>query len=53
MTLKIEWISGERRARIRLSGEFRSAQLDQVNAEIEHARGQSDEVQIQQRRWHE
>jgi hypothetical protein len=31
MTLKIERI----RSRIRLSGEFRSEQLDQVNAEIE------------------
>jgi hypothetical protein len=35
MTLKIERISGERRTRIRLSGEFRSDQLDQVMAEIE------------------
>ena len=35
MTLKIEWISGKRRTRIRLSGEFRSDQLDQVKAEIE------------------
>ena len=37
MTLKIERIPGERRARIRLSGEFRSHQLDQVKAEIERA----------------
>ncbi len=37
MTLKIERISGKRRARIRLSGEFRSDQLDQVKAEIERA----------------
>lgn len=35
MTLKIERISGKRRARIRLSGEFRSDHLDQVKAEIE------------------
>ena len=35
MTLKIERLSGKRRARIRLSGEFRSDQLDQVKAEIE------------------
>ena len=34
MTLKIERISGKRRARIRLSGEFRSDHLDQVKAEI-------------------
>jgi hypothetical protein len=38
MTLKIEQISVKRRARIRLSGEFRSDQLDQVKAEIERAR---------------
>lgn len=37
MTLKIERISGKRRAQIRLSGEFRSDQLDQVKAEIESA----------------
>jgi hypothetical protein len=35
MTLKIERISGKRRAQIRLSGEFRSDHLDQVKAEIE------------------
>ena len=35
MTLKIERISGKRRVRIRLSGEFRSDYLDQVKAEIE------------------
>ncbi len=35
MTLKIERISGKRRARIRLSGAFRSEHLDQVKAEIE------------------
>ena len=34
MTLKIERISGKRRARIRLSGEFRSDRLEQVKAEI-------------------
>jgi hypothetical protein len=34
MTLKIERISDERGARIRLSGEFRSDRLDQVRAEI-------------------
>ena len=38
MTLKIERISGKRRARIRLSGEFRSDRLDQVKAEIERDR---------------
>jgi hypothetical protein len=37
MTLKIERISGKRRARIRLSGEFRSDHLDQVKAEIERS----------------
>jgi len=37
MTLKIERISCKRGARIRLSGEFRSDQLDQVKAEIERA----------------
>jgi hypothetical protein len=35
MTLKIEWISGKRGTRIRLSGELRSDQLDQVKSEIE------------------
>jgi len=35
MTLKIEQISGKRRIRIRLSGEFRSEHLDQVKTEIE------------------
>ncbi len=35
MTLKIERISGKRRTRIRLSGEFRSEHLDQMKAEIE------------------
>ena len=34
MTLKIERISDERGARIRLSGDFRSNRLDQVRAEI-------------------
>jgi len=34
MTLKIERISDERGARIRLSGEFRSDRLGQVRAEI-------------------
>ena len=34
MTLKIERISGKRRTRIRLSGDFRSDRLDQVKAEI-------------------
>ena len=34
MTLKIERISGKRRTRIRLSGEFRSDRLEQVKAEI-------------------
>jgi hypothetical protein len=34
MTLKIERISSKRETRIRLSGEFRSGQLDQVKAEI-------------------
>jgi hypothetical protein len=38
MTLKIERISGQRRARIRLSGELRYDQLDQVKAEIERVR---------------
>ena len=35
MTLKIEWISGKRGTRIRMSGELRSDQLDQVKAEME------------------
>ena len=35
MTLKIERLSGERGTRIRMSGELRSDQLDQVKAEIE------------------
>ena len=35
MTLKIERISGKRRTKIRLSGEFRSEHLDQVRAEID------------------
>ena len=35
MTLKIERISGKRGTRIRMSGELRSDQLDQVKAEIE------------------
>ena len=35
MTLKIERLSGKRGTRIRLSGEFRSGQLDQVKVEIE------------------
>jgi hypothetical protein len=34
MTLKIERISGRRKTRIRLSGEFRSEHLDQLKAEI-------------------
>ena len=34
MTLKIERISGKSRTRIRLSGELRCADLDQVRAEI-------------------
>lgn len=34
MTLKIERLSGERRTRIRLSGELRCEDLDQVKAEI-------------------
>lgn len=34
MTLKIERISGTRRTRIRLSGELRRADLEQVKAEI-------------------
>jgi hypothetical protein len=35
MTLRIERIPGKRRTRIRLSGAFRSAHLEQVKAEIE------------------
>ena len=35
MTLKIERICGKRKTRIRLSGELRSEDLDQVRAEIE------------------
>ena len=35
MTLKIEQISGKRRARIRLSGGFRVEHIDQVKSEIE------------------
>ena len=35
MTLKIERISGKRRTRIRLSGEFRAGHLDQLKVEIE------------------
>ena len=35
MTLKIERISGRDKTRIRLSGDFRSEQVDQVKAEIE------------------
>jgi len=34
MTLKIEHISGKRRTRIRLSGELRCQDIDQVKAEI-------------------
>jgi hypothetical protein len=34
MTLKIEQISGKRRTRIRLSGELRCQDIDQVKAEI-------------------
>ena len=35
MTLKIERISGKGKSRIRLSGELRSEQVDQVKTEIE------------------
>jgi hypothetical protein len=35
MTLKIECISGKRKPRIRLSGQLRSENLQQVKAEIE------------------
>ena len=34
MTLRIERISGRRRARIRLCGEFRTEHIDQVKAEL-------------------
>jgi hypothetical protein len=34
MTLKMERVSGRRRTQIRLSGEFRSEHIDQVQAEI-------------------
>jgi len=37
MTLKIERISGKRRTQIRLSGELRAEQLDQLKDEIERA----------------
>jgi hypothetical protein len=37
MTLKIERVSGKRRTRIRLCGEFRSEHLDQVKSEIERS----------------
>ena len=37
MTLKIERFSGNRGTRIRLSGELRSEQLDEVRAEIERS----------------
>ena len=36
MTLRIERSSGKRGTRIRLSGELRSEQLDDLRAEIEH-----------------
>jgi hypothetical protein len=35
MTLKIERISGKRRTRICLSGQLRSAHLDQLKSEVE------------------
>lgn len=35
MTLKIEWIFGEGRTRILLSGQLRSDHLDQLKSEIE------------------
>jgi hypothetical protein len=35
MTLKIEWIFGEGRTRILLSGQVRSDHLDQLKSEIE------------------
>jgi len=34
VTLRIERISGRRRTRIRLCGEFRTEQIDQVKAEL-------------------
>lgn len=37
MTLKIEWLSGNNKTRIRLCGELRSGVLDQVRAEIARA----------------
>ena len=37
MTLKIEWIPGKCRTRMRLSGEVRAEHLDQLKAEIERA----------------
>jgi anti-anti-sigma regulatory factor len=37
MTLKIERITGKRKTRIRLSGEFRAEHLDELKAEIERA----------------
>ena len=49
MTLKIERISGKRGTRIRMSGELRSAQLDQVKAEMERGRAMAldlDEVDL-------
>ena len=35
MTLKIEWVFGEGRTRILLSGQLRSDHLDQLKSEIE------------------
>ena len=35
MTLKVEWIFGEGRTRILLSGQLRSDHLDQLKSEIE------------------
>jgi hypothetical protein len=35
MTLKIEWVFGEGRTRILLSGQLRSDRLDQLKSEIE------------------
>ena len=37
MILKIERISGKHRTQIRLSGELRAEQLEQLKDEIEHA----------------
>lgn len=37
MTLRIERISGERRTRVRLSGEVRAEHLNQLRTEIEQA----------------